>query len=63
MPGRLVRGKLRFFWPEVVKSLPAAPSKHSVRYEGPAWGQNMVAILKARAKKWHGGTHGTGKER
>lgn len=63
IPGRLVRGKLRFYWPEVVKSLVPAPAKHAVRYEGPAWGQNMVAQLKARAKNWHGGTDGTGKER
>jgi hypothetical protein len=51
MPGRLVRGKLRFFWPEVIKSLQSAPAKHAMRYERPAWGQDIVAVLKARARQ------------
>jgi excisionase family DNA binding protein len=34
LPARLVRGKMRFYWPEILKALPEAPTT-TVTYGGP----------------------------
>ncbi len=53
LPGRLVRGKLRFHWPEVVKALPRAPVRQPMNRTGITRGSlDLVAALKARAKYW-----------
>lgn len=53
LPGRLVRGKLRFYWPEVVAALPRAPvSPSNVHRQMGAPGGDLVAMLKARAKAY-----------
>lgn len=53
LPGRTVRGKLRFYWPDVVKALPAAPvtRMHGV---GGGPGMDLVALLKQRVRPWRG---------
>lgn len=54
IPGRLVRGKLRFYWPEVVQALPQAPVKQTKK-TGAGLGRgsiDMVALLKERARTW-----------
>jgi excisionase family DNA binding protein len=53
IPGRLVRGKLRFYWPEVLKALPAAWVPPSVASQHRA-GVDLVVMLKARARTWRG---------
>lgn len=56
MPGRMVRGKLRFSWPEVVRSLPAAPVDVQANISRSRLGDssNLVLLLKARVKQGRG---------
>lgn len=47
IPGRLVRGKLRFSWPEVLRALPAAPAKDR---DEDCQSNDLVWLLKSRVK-------------
>lgn len=58
IPGVLVRGKLRFYWPEVLKALPLAPVEQSLRLVGRLGGVDMVAMFKERARTWPSGRRG-----
>lgn len=51
IPGRLVRGKLRFSWPEVLRALPAAPVEISADMRRAAMGApDLVMQLKRCVK-------------
>lgn len=51
IPGRMVRGLLRFSWPEVLRALPAAPvDVHADRAR--VVGSDLVMVLKHRVKQW-----------
>lgn len=53
IPGRLVRGKLRFSWPEVYAALPAAPvSPVHLHRQHYASAQDDLALWKQRAKAY-----------
>lgn len=54
IPGREVRGKLRFYWPEVLKAFPAAWVQPSVTSHHRA-GVDTVMMLKDRARNWRAG--------
>jgi len=46
IPGRLVRGKLRFVWSEVVKALPRAPATRQESARMQEFGVREVRMLK-----------------
>ena len=54
IPGRLVRGKLRFVYAEVLRALPAAPAANQARTLRHAQGLAEVRLLK-RLVQWGNG--------
>jgi len=55
IPGRLVRGKLRFVYAEVLRALPVAPAANQQRRLVQQQGLDEVRLLK-RLVKWGNGT-------
>jgi hypothetical protein len=50
LPGRLVRGALRFYWPEVVRALPAAGGAAARVAQDRLRGVDLVTLLKQRVR-------------